>query len=34
MRPYLQKKKKKKKKKISFKNNNADPLKQKYEKLG
>jgi hypothetical protein len=32
MRPYLQKKKKKKK--SSFKNNNADPLKQKYEKLG
>jgi hypothetical protein len=33
MRPYLQKKKKKKKK-ISLTNNNADPLKQKYEKLG
>jgi hypothetical protein len=33
MRPYLQKKKKKKKK-ISFTNNNADPLKQEYEKLG
>jgi hypothetical protein len=32
MRPYLQKKKKKKK--ISLTNNNADPLKQKYEKLG
>jgi hypothetical protein len=32
MRPYLQEKKKKKK--ISFTNNNADPLKQEYEKLG